>query len=122
MSLCPPPRLRQRFDTIRAICQDRQPSAMSEPDFSLEDVARYWDENAAAWAGEVRLGHDVAREFMTRTWRPRRSPMRARKVSWVVGHYFAPARWVEHFRFTDAPAEAPEFAGTSTRPAGPDSS
>jgi SAM-dependent methyltransferase len=33
------------------------------------------------------------------------------KVSRVVGHYFDPARWVERFRFTDAPAEAPEFAG-----------
>jgi ubiquinone/menaquinone biosynthesis C-methylase UbiE len=31
------------------------------------------------------------------------------KVNWVVGHYFDPARWVERFRFTDAPAEAPEF-------------
>jgi hypothetical protein len=31
-------------------------------------------------------------------------------VSRVVGHYFEPARWVERFRFTDAPAEAPEFA------------
>ena len=32
------------------------------------------------------------------------------QVGREVGHYFAPARWVEHFRFTDAPAEAPEFA------------
>jgi SAM-dependent methyltransferase len=31
------------------------------------------------------------------------------KVNWVVGHYFDPARWVERFRFTDAPPEAPEF-------------
>jgi 2-polyprenyl-3-methyl-5-hydroxy-6-metoxy-1,4-benzoquinol methylase len=23
---------------------------MSDPEFSLEDVARYWDDNAAAWA------------------------------------------------------------------------
>src|SRR3984893_15204240 len=37
---------------------------MSDPDFSLEDVARYWDDNAAAWAREVRQGHDVAREFL----------------------------------------------------------
>ena len=37
---------------------------MSDPDFSLEDVARYWDDNAAAWAREVRQGRDVAREFM----------------------------------------------------------
>jgi hypothetical protein len=34
---------------------------MSDPDFSLEDVARYWVDNAAAWAREVRQGHDVAR-------------------------------------------------------------
>jgi SAM-dependent methyltransferase len=32
------------------------------------------------------------------------------KVSWVVGHYFDPMCWVERFRFTDAPAEAYEFA------------
>jgi len=32
------------------------------------------------------------------------------KVSRVVGHSLDPARWVERFRFTDAPAEAPEFA------------
>src|ERR1700704_1470292 len=37
---------------------------MSDPEFSLEGVARYWDDNAAAWAREVRQGHDVAREFM----------------------------------------------------------
>jgi hypothetical protein len=37
---------------------------MSDPDFSLEDVTRYWDDNAVAWAREVRQGHDVAREFM----------------------------------------------------------
>ena len=37
---------------------------MSEPEFSLEEVARYWDDNAAAWAREVRQGHDVAREFL----------------------------------------------------------
>jgi SAM-dependent methyltransferase len=37
---------------------------MSDPEFSLEDVACYWDENAAAWAREVRQGHDVAREFL----------------------------------------------------------
>jgi hypothetical protein len=27
---------------------------MSDPDFSLEDVTRYWDDNAVAWAREVR--------------------------------------------------------------------
>jgi SAM-dependent methyltransferase len=37
---------------------------MSEPEFSLEEVARYWDDKAAAWAREVRQGHDVAREFL----------------------------------------------------------
>ena len=37
---------------------------MSDPEFSLEDVARYWDDNAAAWAREVRQGHDVTREFL----------------------------------------------------------
>jgi SAM-dependent methyltransferase len=31
------------------------------------------------------------------------------KVNWVVGSYFDPTRWVERFRLTDAPAEAPEF-------------
>ena len=31
------------------------------------------------------------------------------KINWVVGGYFDPTRWVERFRFTDAPAEAPEF-------------
>ena len=36
---------------------------MSAPDFSLDDVARYWDDNAAAWAREVGQGHDIAREF-----------------------------------------------------------
>jgi 2-polyprenyl-3-methyl-5-hydroxy-6-metoxy-1,4-benzoquinol methylase len=37
---------------------------MSEPEFSLDEVARYWDDNAAAWAREVRQGHDVARELL----------------------------------------------------------
>jgi 2-polyprenyl-3-methyl-5-hydroxy-6-metoxy-1,4-benzoquinol methylase len=37
---------------------------MSDPESSLEDLARYWDDNAAAWAREVRRGHDVAREFL----------------------------------------------------------
>ncbi len=37
---------------------------MSDSEFSLEDVARYWDDNAAAWAREVRQGHDLAREFL----------------------------------------------------------
>jgi phosphate uptake regulator len=37
---------------------------MSDAEFSLEDVARYWDDNAAAWAREVRQGHDVARELL----------------------------------------------------------
>ncbi len=33
-------------------------------DFSVEDVARYWDGNAAAWAEQVRRGADVAREWL----------------------------------------------------------
>ena len=33
-------------------------------DFSVEDVARYWDANAAAWAEQVRRGADVAREWL----------------------------------------------------------
>src|SRR5690349_16116512 len=33
-------------------------------DFSVEDVARYWDENAAGWAEQVRRGADVAREWL----------------------------------------------------------
>ena len=32
------------------------------------------------------------------------------KVAWVVRNYFNPAPWVERWRFTDAPADAPEFA------------
>ena len=32
------------------------------------------------------------------------------KVSWVVSEYFNPARWIDGWRFTDAPAEAPRFA------------
>src|SRR6266404_5187868 len=203
---------------------------MSEADFSLEDVARHWDDNAAAWAREVRQGHDVAREFLNnpaflaligdlrgrqvldagcgdgyntrilaRTGahmtgvdlstrmiglaqdEERRAPLGIRyartsytdltlfggatfdavvsfmalmdgpgfdlamaacfrvlrpggrlafsithpcfitrgsrwirdeqgvQVSRMVGHYFDPVRWLERFRFTDAPADAPEF-------------
>jgi SAM-dependent methyltransferase len=37
---------------------------MSDPEFSLEDVARYWDDNAAAWAREVGQGHDFARDLL----------------------------------------------------------
>jgi hypothetical protein len=37
---------------------------MSEHQFSEEDVARYWNDNAASWAEEVRRGHDVAREWL----------------------------------------------------------
>jgi SAM-dependent methyltransferase len=33
-----------------------------------------------------------------------------RKIQWVVGDYFNDAGWVERWRFTDAPPEAPEFA------------
>ena len=203
---------------------------MSDPDFSLEDVARHWDDNAAAWAREVRQGHDVARKFLNNPAflaligdlrgrqvldagcgdgynsrilaragahmtgvdlsgrmiglaqeEERRDPLGIRyvhtsytdlsafaggsfdavvsfmalmdgprfdlavaecfrvlrpggrlafsithpcfitkgarwirdeqgaKVSWVVSHYFDPSRWVERWRFTDAPTEAPEF-------------
>ena len=32
------------------------------------------------------------------------------KVSWVVSRYFDPGHWVERWRFTDAPADAPQFA------------
>lgn len=32
------------------------------------------------------------------------------KVAWVVRNYFDPAAWVERWRFTDAPADAPESA------------
>jgi hypothetical protein len=33
-------------------------------EFSVEDVARYWDGNAEAWAEQVRRGADVAREWL----------------------------------------------------------
>ena len=33
-----------------------------------------------------------------------------RKIQWAVGDYFAPGGWVERWRFTDAPLEAPQFA------------
>ena len=32
------------------------------------------------------------------------------KVSWAVSEYFNPARWIDGWRFTDAPSEAPRFA------------
>lgn len=32
------------------------------------------------------------------------------KVAWVVRNYFNPLPWVERWRFTDAPAAAPEFS------------
>jgi hypothetical protein len=32
------------------------------------------------------------------------------KIKWMVGNYFDPAGWVERWRFTDAPQDAPEFA------------
>jgi len=32
------------------------------------------------------------------------------KVAWVVRNYFTPLPWVERWRFTDAPAAAPEFS------------
>ena len=197
----------------------------------MEDVARYWDDNARSWAVEVRQGHDVAREFLnnpaflafigdlagrrvldagcgeghnTRILarrgarmtgvdlsskmielaeeEERREPLGIRyvntsyaelgmfadasfdavvsfmalmdgphfdraiaecfrvlrpgacsasaspipassrqgsqwlrndegvKIKWMVGDYFSPDHWVDHWRFTDAPREAPEFA------------
>ena len=158
---------------------------MSDPEFSLEEVARYWDDNAAAWAGEVRQGRDVAREFLNnpaslafigdlrgrevldagcgegyntrilartgahmtgvdlstvvsfmalmdgprfdlamaecfRTLRPggllafsiTHPCFITKGARWIrdeQGNYFDPARWVERWRFTDAPPEAPEF-------------
>jgi 2-polyprenyl-3-methyl-5-hydroxy-6-metoxy-1,4-benzoquinol methylase len=39
-------------------------AAMTDEHFSETDVARYWDDNAAAWAEEVRRGGDVAREWL----------------------------------------------------------
>jgi hypothetical protein len=32
------------------------------------------------------------------------------KVAWVVSGYFDSSHWVERWRFTDAPPEAPQFA------------
>ena len=32
------------------------------------------------------------------------------KVAWVVRNYFTPLPWVDRWRFTDAPADAPEFS------------
>jgi SAM-dependent methyltransferase len=37
---------------------------MSEHEFSEAEVARYWNDNAASWAAEVRGGQDIAREFL----------------------------------------------------------
>jgi 2-polyprenyl-3-methyl-5-hydroxy-6-metoxy-1,4-benzoquinol methylase len=37
---------------------------MSGHAFSEDDVARYWNNNAASWAEEVRKGNDVAREWL----------------------------------------------------------
>jgi hypothetical protein len=35
---------------------------------------------------------------------------RGAKLAWVVRNYFNPVPWVERWGFTDAPADAPEFA------------
>jgi len=32
------------------------------------------------------------------------------KIKWMIGSYFDSAGWIEHWRFTDAPPEAAEFA------------
>ncbi|HUO65684.1 MAG TPA: class I SAM-dependent methyltransferase [Terriglobales bacterium] len=37
---------------------------MTDHGFSEDDVARYWNDNAASWAQEVRRGNDVAREWL----------------------------------------------------------
>lgn len=37
---------------------------MREDWHSEEETARYWDDNAVAWAAEVRQGRDLAREFL----------------------------------------------------------
>src|SRR5262249_7133377 len=37
---------------------------MSAGEFSEEDVARYWNDNAASWAEQVRRGEDIAREWL----------------------------------------------------------
>jgi SAM-dependent methyltransferase len=37
---------------------------MTDAEFSEEDVARYWNENAEGWSREVREGHDIARELL----------------------------------------------------------
>jgi 2-polyprenyl-3-methyl-5-hydroxy-6-metoxy-1,4-benzoquinol methylase len=36
---------------------------MGEQEFSDQDVARYWDDNAAGWAEQVRSRMDIAREY-----------------------------------------------------------
>jgi len=46
--------------------------------------------------------------FITRDARWMRDEHGA-KVAWMVRNYFDPAPWVERWRFTDAPADAPEF-------------
>jgi 2-polyprenyl-3-methyl-5-hydroxy-6-metoxy-1,4-benzoquinol methylase len=37
---------------------------MTDEHLSEVDVARYWDDNAASWATQVRRGEDVAREWL----------------------------------------------------------
>src|SRR5215831_2156327 len=37
---------------------------MNTGEFSEEDVARYWNDNAASWAEQVRRGEDIAREWL----------------------------------------------------------
>jgi SAM-dependent methyltransferase len=46
--------------------------------------------------------------FITRDARWMRDE-RGAKVAWIVRNYFDPGRWIERWRFTDAPADAPEF-------------
>lgn len=73
---------------------------MSEPEFSLDEVARYWDDNAAAWAREVRQGHDIARELLNNPaflalvgdLRGRRSSTRGAATATTPASSRAPAR------------------------------
>ncbi|PWU22165.1 MAG: class I SAM-dependent methyltransferase [Candidatus Rokuibacteriota bacterium] len=37
---------------------------MNTGEFSEEDVARYWNDNAPSWAEQVRRGEDIAREWL----------------------------------------------------------
>ena len=66
-------------------------------DFSVEDVARFWDDN---------IMHPC---FLTKGSNWVRDEQGV-KIKRMVGNYFDPAGWVEHWRFTDAPQDIHEFA------------